>query len=295
MIRLSISIDSTNRFFYKDMDQNLTMQDLVTKLSKLGFSEGYIRDNGLPSWWDKELDTKPFAVLEGAGYIADRFNIDPQSLLDKTRPVRFNKFYSSNVQDKSLDTACALAVRIGELIGYGLDGEIKDFSLPTNPENIRNEILKTRSKVDLIALLRYCWSKGIAVAYFSKLPESKLVKSIDGLIYQYHSNPIILLNCHYTSAVYLTFHLAHLLGHIALGHHQNEVFIDEIINITSEEQQEEPANNFASSLLVNIYSEGRVTIEGQSKDISLYLADEIDWNKFSDESYEYLEKSLGLS
>ena len=276
------------------MDQNLTMKDLATKLSKLGFSEGYIRDNGLPSWWNIKLDTKPFAVLEGAGYIADRFNIDLQSLLDKTRPVRFNKFYNSNVQNKSLDIACALTVRIGELIGYGLDGKIKDFSLPTNPEDIRNEILKTRPKVDLISLLRYCWDKGIAVAYFSNLPESKLVKSIDGLIYQYYNTPIILLSCHYTSAVYLTFYLAHLLGHITLKHHQNEVFIDKSINITSEEKQEEPANDFASSLLVNIYGEERVTVEGQSKDINYYLADKIDWDKFSDESYEYLEKSLGI-
>ena len=277
------------------MDQTLTMEDLVIKLSKLGFSEGYIKDNGLPSWWDKELDTKPFAVLEGAGYIADRFNIDLQSLLYKTRPVRFNKFYSSNVQDKSLDTACALAVRIGELIGCGLDGKIKDFSLPNNPEDIRNEILNTRSKVDLISLLRYCWEKGVAVAYFSNLPESKLVKSINGLIYQYYNTPIILLSCHYTSAVYMTFYLAHLLGHITLKHHQNEVFIDEIININSEEKQEESANNFASSLLTNIYSEGfNVTIEGQSKDINEYLADRINWDKLNDENYEYLERVIGV-
>lgn len=276
------------------MDQKLTMKDLVNKLLKLGFSEEYIRKNGLPSWWNTELDNKPFAVLEGAGYISDRFNINLQSLLCKTRPVRFNKFYSSNVQDKSLDVACALVVRIGELIGYGLDGEIKDFSLPTNPENIRNEMLKTRSKVDLIALLRYCWDKGVAVAYFSNLPKSKLVKSIDGLIYQHYNTPIILLSCHYTSAVYVTFYLAHLLGHIVLGHHQNGVFIDESINITSEEKQEEPANKFANSLLVNIYGEERVTIEGQSKDINYYLAGKIDWDGFTNESYEYLEKSLGL-
>ena len=276
------------------MDQDLTMEDLVTKLSKLGFNKEYIRDNGLPSWWDIELNTKPFAVLEGAGYIADRFNIDLQSLLHKTKPVRFNKFYSSNVQDKSLDAACSLAVRIGELIGCGLDRKIKDFSLPTNPKDIRNEILKAHPKVDLISLLRYCRDKGVTVAYFSNLPESKLVKSINGLIYQHYNNPIILLSCHHTSAVYLTFYLAHLLGHIALGHRQNEVFIDDIINITSEEKQEEPANDFASSLLVNIYGEERVTVEGQSKDINYYLADKIDWDKFSDESYEYLEKSLGL-
>lgn len=32
------------------MGQNLTMENLVTKLSRLGFSEGYVRNNELPSW-----------------------------------------------------------------------------------------------------------------------------------------------------------------------------------------------------------------------------------------------------
>ena len=275
------------------MTDVLTMSSLIAKLSNLGFNDNYIKTNGLPSWWDDKLNDKPFAVLEGAGHIANRFNIELQSLLDETKPVRFNKFYSSNVQDKSLDAACALAVRISELIGCGLNGKIKEFSLPNNPEDIRNDILNTRSKVDLISLLRYCWEKGVAVAYFSNLPESKLVKSINGLIYQYYNTPIILLSCHYTSAVYMTFYLAHLLGHITLKHHQNEVFIDEIININSEEKQEESANNFASSLLTNIYSEGfNVTIEGQSKNINEYLADRINWDELNDENYEYLERVL---
>ena len=57
------------------MTNTLTMSSLIAKLSKLGFNDNYIKTNGLPSWWDDELNNKPVAVLGGAGYIADRLNL----------------------------------------------------------------------------------------------------------------------------------------------------------------------------------------------------------------------------
>lgn len=36
------------------MTQTLTMSALYKKLAKLGLKEDYIRENGLPSWWDDE-------------------------------------------------------------------------------------------------------------------------------------------------------------------------------------------------------------------------------------------------
>ncbi|MGK7881751.1 MAG: hypothetical protein AB4060_16875 [Crocosphaera sp.] len=58
------------------MGQTITMSTLYKKLARLGLNKKYIREYGLPSWWDDELNDKPFAVLEGAGYIADNLNID---------------------------------------------------------------------------------------------------------------------------------------------------------------------------------------------------------------------------
>ena len=39
------------------MGQNLTMEDLVTKLSKLGFSKGYVKNKELPSWYFSPLNS----------------------------------------------------------------------------------------------------------------------------------------------------------------------------------------------------------------------------------------------
>ncbi len=49
------------------MTESLTMATLYGKLSEIGLKKNYVRKNGLPSWWDDELNDKPVAVLEGAG------------------------------------------------------------------------------------------------------------------------------------------------------------------------------------------------------------------------------------
>ncbi|MFM7793372.1 MAG: hypothetical protein ACKO90_36550, partial [Microcystis panniformis] len=63
------------------MTESLTMAALYGKLSEIGLKKNYVRKNGLPSWWDDELNDKPVAVLEGAGYIAKNLNLDLSSLL----------------------------------------------------------------------------------------------------------------------------------------------------------------------------------------------------------------------
>jgi hypothetical protein len=63
------------------MIDHLTMKFIYKKLKRLGFDKKYIRHQVLPSWWDDELNEKPVAVLEGAGYIASNLNIDLLSKL----------------------------------------------------------------------------------------------------------------------------------------------------------------------------------------------------------------------
>lgn len=67
------------------------MASLYQKLSKIGLKQNYVRKNGLPSWWDDELNDKPVAVLEGAGYIAKNLNLDLSSLLNPQEEVKFKQ------------------------------------------------------------------------------------------------------------------------------------------------------------------------------------------------------------
>ncbi|MGB3511131.1 MAG: hypothetical protein WBA93_18230 [Microcoleaceae cyanobacterium] len=157
------------------MIKTLRMSDLYTKLSRLGLNRKYVRENGLPSWWDDRLNSKPFAVLEGAGYIADRLNLDLKTLLDEEE-VRFNPLPHTNFKQCSSKNkerphaAQALASRVADLIASATE---LDFSiLPTDVKEIRTEILTISTTINLTSLLKYCWSKGIVVAYFNHVPKS---------------------------------------------------------------------------------------------------------------------------
>lgn len=69
----------------------LTMVELYSKLSKLGFSKDFIRAIGLPSWWVDELDqsTSVGVMYEAAGYISKRLFIDLGSLIKVSRVPKF--------------------------------------------------------------------------------------------------------------------------------------------------------------------------------------------------------------
>jgi IrrE N-terminal-like domain len=289
------------------MTEILTMSYLYDKLSRLGLNEDYVRNNGLPSWWDDSLNDKHEAVLEGAGYIADNLNVDLKSLLTVKEEIKFNpspptKFKRRSSQNNiTLSVGQALCSRLAELIAYGTEANFT--SLPTNVTEIRAEILTNYTTVNLISLLDYCWSKGIVIAYFNRFPET--VPKFTGFIQLQSSCPVIILSSTHKGEAELAFDLAHELGHLAHLHlEQKSVLIDEHIQFDSNEDDEEnKASQFATKLLLgdcDNYNFAHENVEnlGSAVDsqqiINKYLADKLDWDKFSDESYEYLEKALGV-
>ncbi|MEB3343309.1 hypothetical protein [Okeania sp.] len=157
------------------MTKTLTMSDLYTKLSQVGLDHKYVRENGLPSWWNDRLNSKPFAVLEGAGYIAARLNLELKSLFDEEE-VRFNLLPHTNFKKcssknkKRPHVAQALASRVADLITSAT--ELNFTILPNNVKEIREEILRDALTINLTSLLKYCWSKGIIVAYFNHFSRS---------------------------------------------------------------------------------------------------------------------------
>ncbi len=326
-----------------------TMSALYKKLATLGFNKKYIREYGLPSWWDDELNEKPLAVLEGAGYIADNLNVDLKSLLIPEEEVKFNplpdtKFKQHNTKNKEHPyLAQTLASRVAELISYGTNIEYKN--LPNNAQTIREEILSNHKTVNLESLLDYCWSKGIAVGYVNNFPNK--MKKFAGMIQWQEDCPIIILSTNHAHRGKFTFDLAHELGHLALGHLREGILIDESLEFNSNDDEEKEANEFAVHLLLNKYDNYlgknkfqnaknlaqyvinfvipklsniepdavilnygwhnkncfrqamaalkilKVSTDGQTL-INEYLADKLDWDQFSDENYEYLERALGV-
>lgn len=51
------------------------------RLLAIGLSEKFIREQGLPDWWDSEFEDIPGTSFEAATYISRRLNLDINSLL----------------------------------------------------------------------------------------------------------------------------------------------------------------------------------------------------------------------
>ena len=254
------------------MNDTITMSALYEKLRTKGLQKKYIQDQVLPSWWDAKLNEKPAAVLEGAGYIAQRLNLDLKSLLAEDEELRFKplphtKFkYHQHSQAETPNIAYQIATKVAEAVAFATNLQLG--SLPSDSSEMRSEILSKHSLVNLSSLLDYCWEKGIAVVYFHRYPKSK--RKLTGMIQWQGNQPVIVLSSGRTYPACLAFHLAHELGHLALGHvKQGEgILIDEEIKEDSNDQEEIESNQFATHILVDgldncfkkhkIYSSGKL-------------------------------------
>lgn len=236
------------------MVNSLSMKTLFKKLSTVGLSESYVRKVGLPSWWSDELNNQPTAVLEGAGHIAQRLHVDLASLLKEEQGIQFKplprtkfKYHLQRLSDVP-SLSHQLASRIAELVSAG----IQQPFIPISHEidKVRAEVIQHHSsKVTLESLLDYCWQHGIAVAYFNDYPEN--TRKITGMVQWQNERPVILLSHKRRHSAWLAFHLAHELGHLALGHVTDGILIDDEISQSSNDNEETAANIFAVRLLVN--------------------------------------------
>lgn len=233
------------------MTNTLTMSALYEKLKDFGISTTYVKENGLPSWWDEELNNKPVAVLECSGYIANRFGLDLKSLLSKDKTIQFSGLtqtkFKQRANNQKSDIAHGLAHRLAEIIAYGC--EIDFTPLPRNADEIRQEILQTHSTINLSSLVDYCWEKGIAVAHFNQFPKDKT--KFDGMIQWHNQRPVIIISVNYKESPRLAFILAHELGHLALGHITEGDLFDDEIKFKTDDREEQEANQFAVKLLLD--------------------------------------------
>lgn len=238
------------------MTQTLSMPKIYEKLSQLGLDKDYVRKQGLPSWWEDELEQEPVAVLEGIGHIAKRLHVDLSSLLTEEQTAQFKadlphtkfKYHRQQQGSDVPDVSYQLASRVAELVADGVTPAY--VPIPESVTEIRQAILKNHSTITLESLLDYCWQQGVAVVHFADYPKN--ARKITGMVQWQCDQPVIVLSSNKTEPAWLAFHLAHELGHLALGHVQEGVLIDEKINNQqSDDLEETDANNFAVRLIIN--------------------------------------------
>jgi Zn-dependent peptidase ImmA (M78 family) len=232
----------------------ITMPVLYERLKEIGFDKDYVRSQGLPTWWDDELDADEDVVLEGAAHISRRLRLDLLSLLEERSPefkpalqTKF-KYHAQNKADTP-DAAHQIASSVAAVIARATELEFKP--VPPSTLQVRAEILAEHPQINLNSLLDYCWKHGIAVVYFKNYPKKK--RTITGMIQWHGDQPVIVLSDKRTNPAWLAFHLAHELGHLAFGHVKKGegILVDDDIKDNSSDSEEIESNKFAVSLLLD--------------------------------------------
>lgn len=233
------------------MSQILEMPTLYARLSKIGFTPKFIREKALPEWWDSELEQDPVAVMEAAGRIAKRLGLDITSVFNPDAPITFKKGSSpkfkkrQDTDEERLFVAQGLATRVAEMVTFASKSTFKG-TLPDVFE-IRRQILQHSPAIDIDGLLQFCWSCGLPVVHFSSFPPKS--PKMDGMAAQLNSCPAIVISSKHPFSARLLFIIVHELGHIACGHVNNGVLVDEDIGKEIQDSEEQEANDFAVKLL----------------------------------------------
>jgi hypothetical protein len=228
------------------------MAELYRRLQAVGLRKSDVRKILLPDWWDDQIADNPAGYAEGLAYLSRHGGLDILSLRDTAQPIVFRDFgvckfkKPQNATESDLALSRAIATRTAQLVNIAATEP--PLPLPVSASQIRSEILGRGARwVSLDNLIDYCWSIGIPVIHVSSLPAGKRP---DGLSARVNGRPVIVLCKMVRLSAWLLFILAHELGHIALGHVEDDgVLIDQSMRDNFQDQEEAAANSFAVELL----------------------------------------------
>lgn len=222
------------------------MQPLYKRIQKLGYTIPQIK-KVLPDWWDDNLANTPAGIQEATLILAKRFNVQYSSLLTDTpiSQLPIHRFkHSQSIQTEQLTKAVTFSTLASQIIHKGYTKPLAEFQGFT-AHSIRERILENEPWVDFNSLVEFCWDIGIPVVFIEKMPSPKM----QGLALQEDDRPTIILTSKRKNG-WLVFDLAHELGHIVLGHIDDETWvIDEKIDKNDTKDEEQQANQFAIELL----------------------------------------------
>ena len=230
------------------------MKALYARLQAAGFSRSYVRKYALPEWWRDESGLNPAGFAMGRGYIARYLGLslealqNPNSLIQCQYPDQSGlpKFkMSPKVGKVEVQWAACMAARVAELALKGTPKAVRQ--LPKDGVSPREAILRSGAPLRADETLNYCRDTGVPVLHLSHFPSGK---KMDGLAASFNGRPAIVIAKNHKNHAWLSFILAHELGHIARGHLADAPFVfDEKIRHDSTEHEEIEANEFAVEML----------------------------------------------
>lgn len=250
------------------------IQNIYSALGRQGLSRREL-SHIFPEWWSPEIEATPSGAQQAKLYLARALSLrirpiseDPPRIeFDLPVERRFKR--SAKTTDAEIEVAVAIAQSASRIAISAFEC---DFNPPpSSAAEIRNVILgKGNHWVGLQQLIDYCWDCGIPVLHLATPLLGK--KKMDGIAMSLNGRPSIVLSNKRASG-FLLFHLAHELGHIALGHvSANGAIVDDEIKKSDADAGRDPqeidADRFAIELLTG-NADGRITLNQMIKATAL--------------------------
>lgn len=188
-------------------------------VSAIGLTRAQVR-RLLPDWWDPALEKERGGAAELAMHVSRRLSVELLPLLSgqivpKGAMASVAYKHSVNIEASSLSAASFIASSLAQAVLAALP--IPYVPLPQDPGDLRALAMRDRTgQFGFSALLELCWAHGIPVIPLPHLPVG--VRKMDGAALQLGGRPAIVIAKKKSSRAWLSFILAHEIGHIALGH-----------------------------------------------------------------------------
>lgn len=174
-----------------------------------------------PEWWSDAADASASAQAELRFSVARKLGLDPRSLLDEGVPkfiwddsAKYKNFSGDAQRERPAITSFGISISRMLLKGVPVSKSIAGLSASA----LRSSILANQQFVRLQDLLGLLWAVGIPTIHLRVHPLA--AKRMCAMAVSVGERQAILLakDSQYPAAV--AFHLAHEIGHIALGHIQ---------------------------------------------------------------------------
>ena len=196
----------------------LPYKDIVSRLRPLGLTKTQVRAL-LPTWWDDDAAQTPAGAWEFAVMIGRRLELDAVALAQgdvRSLQGLSQPRYKHTV--RVAETDLVAATRIASSLARAVVGSFPAMppSARMTAEEARAKILSAQPGVDFDGLLAFAWNQSIPVIPLPHLPKG--VKKMDAAALRVGGRPVIVIARKNDSKAWLSFVLAHELGHVMRGH-----------------------------------------------------------------------------
>lgn len=256
-------------FCWRDFSLTIFTDDFKKRLVQTtGLTESAIH-TAWPNWWTDEAESSVSARNELKFSVARKLGLDPRSLADEGSP-RFiwdgssakYKNYTGD-EGKELPAITSFGTSIARILTAACANSLHNSLTNYSALQIRESILKNAPTVSLKELLSLAWGLAIPVIHLRTYPLSS--KRMCAMAINVSDRHVILLAKDSQYPASIAFHLAHEIGHIALGHlddSQALVDMDEYFSTDKVKDVEETAaDKFALELLTGS-EEPQIIAEG---------------------------------